>query len=80
MSEFKKYIRTNIAELRPVTPLEASQGASMLGAKGIFISSADKVKMSPRIGDMIARNPENRNDQWLVDEKYFNENFKLMEE
>lgn len=31
---------------------------------------------SPKIGDMIARNPKNHEDQWLVAEQYFNDNFE----
>jgi len=32
---------------------------------------------SPKEGDMIARNPANHKDQWLVAAKYFKENFVL---
>lgn len=68
MDTFKKYTRTNEAEMRPC----------VLGEKledNISISQADKDNGSPKEGDMIARNPLDHNDQWLVAEKYFNENF-----
>lgn len=32
-----------------------------------------------REGDMIARNPKNHEDQWLVGRKYFKENFELID-
>ena len=42
----------------------------------VSISDVDKYNGSPRIGDMIARNPKNHNDQWLVAEQYFKDNFE----
>jgi len=42
----------------------------------VSISQADLDNGSPKIGDMIARNPKNHNDQWLVAEQYFKDNFK----
>lgn len=41
---------------------------------GVSISDADKSNGSPKVGDMIARNPKNHEDKWLVSEKYFSEN------
>ena len=32
----------------------------------VSISEADLNNGSPKIGDMIARNPKNHNDKWLV--------------
>lgn len=72
MSKFKKYTRTNIAEMRDVTDSEVM--SKSLNSK-ISISPADKENGSPKMGDKIARNPLNHNDQWLVAEQYFNENF-----
>ena len=68
MSDFKQYVRTNIAEMRPYTVGELLHGVS--------IAQVDLDSGSPKIGDMIARNPKNHADQWLVAEKYFQENFK----
>ena len=77
MSEFKKYIRTGIAEMRPVTTEELN--TSMFDSL-VSISDADFNNGSPLPGDMIARNVDNHDDQWLVAAKYFNENFKILEE
>lgn len=44
--------------------------------KEISISDADSKNGSPRIGDMIARNPKNHDDQWLVAKDYFNDNLE----
>jgi len=64
---FKRYRRKQIAELRPYVP-----GENM---EGISISEADKLAGSPKLGDMIARNPKNHDDQWLVAAQYFTDNF-----
>jgi hypothetical protein len=42
---------------------------------GISVSEADKLAGSPKRGDMIARNPKNYKDQWLVAGQYFADNF-----
>lgn len=83
MEEFKKYRRTQIAEMRPVTSADIQ---AFLNDKNLHslrdtefrvsVSDVDKYNGSPRIGDMIARNPKNHNDQWLVAEQYFKDNFE----
>jgi hypothetical protein len=65
---FKQYRRKQIAELRPYEP-----GESM---EKISISSEDGRAGSPKAGDMIARNPKNHADQWLVAAQYFADNFE----
>ena len=72
MEAFKKFRRKQIAELREVTEDEISRVVSM---DGISISDVDKDAGSPKKGDMIARNPKNHRDQWLVAKEYFEENF-----
>ncbi len=67
--EFTKYRRSQIAELRPFVVGEA------LPAR-VSISAADKDAGSPKLGDMIARNPANHDDQWLVAADYFAANFE----
>jgi len=69
MSIYKEYTRTNIAEMRPY-----KKGDQL---KGVSISDADKKNGSPKVGDMIARNPKNHNDKWLVAKKYYKDNFQL---
>lgn len=75
MHTFKKYQRTQVGELRPVTEVELLRG---IDESLISVSHADKVNGSPRKGDMIARNPDNHEDQWLVSKEYFEKNFSLM--
>ena len=41
----------------------------------VSISDADCRNGSPKIGDMIARNPKNHKDQWLVAKAWFLEHF-----
>lgn len=42
----------------------------------VMISLEDQKAGSPKPGDMIARNPANPQDQWLVSEAYFKANFE----
>src|SRR5688572_25027017 len=42
----------------------------------ISISEPDKQNGSSKEGDMIARNPKNHADQWLVAKKYFEDNLE----
>jgi hypothetical protein len=68
MTEFKQYRRRQIAELREWQP-----GDDMTG---VSIADVDKQAGSPKAGDMIARNPKNHADQWLVAAAYFADNFE----
>jgi len=71
-SLFKPYRRKAIAELRPVTADEAEGWVD----PSISISQADLDAGSPSPLDMIARNPQNHDDQWLVAAQYFIDNFE----
>jgi hypothetical protein len=68
MDNFKQYRRKQIAELRPY----------ILGEdlRHVSISAPDREAGSPVPGDMIARNPKNHKDQWLVAKEYFEDNFE----
>ena len=85
---FKKYRRINVAEMRPINEYDIDTFLCFdeievcIGDDKIIvsISNEDKHNGSPKIGDMIARNPENHKDQWLVAEKYCNANFELIVE
>lgn len=68
MSEFRQYRRKQIAELRPWRAGDAMDRIS--------VSAPDKEAGSPKQGDMIARNPKNHDDQWLVAAAYFADNFE----
>lgn len=47
-----------------------------LDLTGVSISDADKANGSPKLGDMIATNPQNSSDRWLVAEKFFLDNYE----
>jgi hypothetical protein len=66
-SEFAKYKRTNIAEMRYYI-----KGESL---ENISVSKEDNPEMD--LG-MVARNPSNHKDQWYVARKYFEENFEAI--
>jgi hypothetical protein len=68
MNSFRRYRRKQIAELRHYEPGEPLHGVS--------ISDVDRKAGSPKLGDMIARNPQNHADQWLVTAAYFRDNFE----
>ena len=73
MSEFKQYRKKGISEMRPYVKGE------ILDRK-ISISEADRKAGSPKEGDLIARNPKNHEDQWLVAKEYAEDNFQLKQE
>lgn len=72
VAEFKQYRRTGLSEMRPVTKEEATLGYMAR----VSISDEDQAAGSPKLGDMVARNPKNHDDQWLVAKKYFDENLE----
>lgn len=81
MSDFKKYRRTQISELRPVADFDVAcfkaYGKIQYEITGeISISETDLNNGSPKIGDMIGRNSKNHKDQWLIAEDYFKDNFE----
>ena len=90
MCNFKQYRRKQIAELRYVTHDECRGFHQSTTTKGLMnpvlisdgveisISEQDRKNGSPKIGDMIARNPKNRKDMWLVAEQYFLDNFESL--
>jgi len=83
---FKKYKRTQIAELRPVTEDDihiyrdfgriAVDVSNIKNPISVSISDEDLLNRSPKLGDMIGRNPKNHKDQWLIAEQYFKDNFE----
>lgn len=66
---FTQYRRTQIAEMRPY------QSGEKLDSR-VSISAVDRGAGSPKPGDMIARNPKNHDDMWLVAAQYFADNFE----
>ena len=65
---FKQYRKKQIAELRPY-----AEGDDMTN---VSVGPEDAKAGSPKVGDMIARNPKNHADQWLVTAQYFADNFE----
>lgn len=68
MIEWTQYRRTQIAEMTPWVA-----GFDM---NAVSVSVSDRMGGSPKEGDMIARNPKNHADQWLVAAAYFADNFE----
>lgn len=71
LPEFKQYRRKSISEMRPYI-----EGEDMTG---VSVSLEDVKNGSPKVGDMIARNPKNYADQWLVAQQYFQDNLEPIE-
>ena len=68
MTKYKQYRRKQVAEMRPY-----QDGDDL---NGVSISDVDRNAGSPKPGEMIARNPKNYTDKWLVAAKYFADNFE----
>jgi hypothetical protein len=69
MSTWNNYKRKGLSEMHPYTEGE--------DVSHVSISEADRQNGSPKVGDMIARNPKNHDDQWLVAKQYFEDNLEL---
>jgi hypothetical protein len=73
--EFKKYRKKGFTEMHRYDP-------NLLYPKEfmdrVSISPEDRKNGSPKEGDMIARNPNNHNDLWLVSKEYFEENYEVV--
>lgn len=65
---WKKYIRRGVVEMRPYVPGESLEGIS--------VSDVDDPNNDR---GMIARNPDNPNDQWYVAWAYFEKNYLELE-
>ena len=88
MGIFKEYRRSQIAEMREVTKkiLVYLIITDLYTYQNIHLVIIYQFQMqiknngSPKIGDMIARNPKDYSDQWLVAEQYFKDNFEQLVE
>lgn len=68
--QFREYQRkANKSQMRPYR--EGEKLPSTLS-----ISDVDRKNGSPKVGDMISRNPEDHSDQWLVSKEFFETNFE----
>lgn len=72
MENFKLYQRKGLSEMTPYF-----EGMNI---EGVSISEADSKAGSPKLGDMIARNPKDHTDKWLVSKQYFDDNLELATE
>lgn len=68
----KLYYKTAVQPMYPWEPGELMDLVS--------VSAADASNGSPKEGDMIAYNPENRTDVWLVAAEFFKLNYELIGE
>jgi len=81
MEDWKEYQKTKLTEMRPVTSddilnYETFGRIEADNKNNVSISDEDIKNGSPKEGDMIARDPQNHNDQWLVSAEYFNGSFE----
>ena len=78
--DFKRFQRKGLIELREVSEVEIIGGADssigLLFGSSVSVNLEDINNGSPKRGDMIARNPDNHNDQWLVNADYFKKNYE----
>ena len=83
--DFKRYRRTQFSEIRKVAQKDLDENYLNGGivvhetkdnAIMVSISDVDLENGSPKLGDVVARNPNNHLDQWLISEEYFNNNFE----
>lgn len=61
---FQKYRKATLTEARPFVPGESLDPRVTIGEN-------DKATGSPKQGDMIARNPANHDDMWLIEASTF---------
>ena len=47
---------------------------------GVSVSDADKANGSPKFGDLIAFNPKNKDDKWLVAKEFADDNYDYVGE
>jgi len=64
----KNYRKKNTQPMEPWTP-----GTNM---ESVSVSDADKNNGSPKAGDMIAVNPNDATDKWLIAQKFFKDNYE----
>ena len=72
MSTFRHYPHKGHVEARPYVEGE-------ILPEHVSISAADREAGSPKLGDMIARNPDKPEDQWLIALAYFAANYGAAE-
>lgn len=71
---WKKYRRTGLSEMRPYVPGEDLAHISVSEPDQATIAAAIAAGTNP--GGMVARNPDNHEDQWYVAQEYFDKNLE----
>jgi hypothetical protein len=66
--DFSLYRKKQLAEMRPYVAGEPMAH--------IAVNDVDRAAGSPKAGDMIARNAANHADQWLVSQRFFEDNYE----
>ena len=56
--------------------IEAERWQPGIDMEGVNISHADKDAGHPKDGDMVARDPENEKDRWLISADYFRRHYE----
>ncbi len=75
MTEWTKYRRSNLAEMRPVDPKESLELVSVSAPDAeLFNENREEFNRG-----FVARNPQNHADQWYVSRAYFEANFEAIE-
>jgi len=64
----KNYRKKQLQPMEPWTP--------EMDMDAVSVSAADKANGSPQAGDMIAVNPTNPEDRWLVAADFFETNYE----
>ncbi len=70
MGVFKTYRRRAVIEVEPWVKGYDTQGVS--------VNSAAGRKGSPKAGDVIARNPKDYTDRWLITEQQLKSDFEIV--
>lgn len=76
--KFKKYVSGHD---KYIEMYEVKYGkANKVDLDKVSVSKYDSEHGSPKIGDMVARDPDNHEDMWLVSQRIFERDYKLLEE
>jgi len=71
--DYALYKNVNMSD--PVEYIEARTWDDKFPMGNVRLSTRDANNGSPKLGDMIARRPDDPNDQWLISKKFFDLNY-----
>lgn len=78
MSEWRMYKHAGGYDMRYIGLASMTPWVEGFDMAGVLLSEADRSNGSPSSGDMIARNPFDKQDRWFVSGEYFRANFGLL--